>query len=205
MSSLFARLVAMIGAVLVLMRRSSERGNAPAFGDAPSIPLAKPQGLPTLKLPTARGWDPDQTPKAAAGLEVNAFARDLDHPRWIHVLPNGDVLVAEAQPEPGTAKSLFDHAMQATLKRAGARGISANRISLFRDEDGDGVADVREVFLREPEPALRHGDGRMAGSMSATPMASSLSTMLTACLELKGLARNWSTSSRAVIGPGACC
>jgi glucose/arabinose dehydrogenase len=147
MSSLFARLVAMIGAVLVLMRRSSERGNAPAFGEAPSIPDAKPQGLPTLKLPTARGWDPDQKPKAAAGLEVNAFARDLDHPRWIHVLPNGDVLVAEAQPEPGTANSLFDHAMQATLKRAGARGISANRISLFRDEDGDGVADVREVFL----------------------------------------------------------
>jgi len=147
MSDLFARIVAMIGAVLVFMRRRGERGNEPAFGDAPTIPEAKPQGLPTLKLPTAKGWNPGQTPDVAAGLVVNAFARDLNHPRWIHVLPNGDVLVAEAQPEGGKAKSLFDHAMQSTMKRAGARGISANRLTLWRDRDGDGVAEIREVFL----------------------------------------------------------
>ena len=147
MSAIFARIVAMIGAVLVFLRRKSERANQPAFGDAPAIPEAKPQGIPTLKLPTARGWDPGQTPLAAPGLSVNAFVQNLDHPRWIHVLPNGDVLVAEAQPETGSAKSLFDYAMQTTLERAGARGKSANRISLWRDEDGDGVAEVREVFL----------------------------------------------------------
>ena len=147
MSDMFARIVAMIGAVLVFMRRRGERENTPAFGDAPTIPEAKPQGLPTLKLPSARGWDPGQTPDVAAGLSVNAFAENLDHPRWIHKLPNGDVLVAEAQPEGGQAKSLFDHAMQSTMKRAGARGKSANRLSLLRDLDGDGVAEVRKVFL----------------------------------------------------------
>ena len=147
MSRFFARLVALIGAVLVSMRRRSEAGNAPAFGDTPVIPDAKPQGIPTLKLPTARGWGPGQTPAAAAGLKVNAFAKDLDHPRWVHVLPSGDVLVAEAQPERKAAGSLFDYAMQTTLERAGARGESANRISLLRDADGDGVAEIREVFL----------------------------------------------------------
>jgi hypothetical protein len=147
MSRIFAHVVAMIGAVLVFMRRSRERGVAPAFGEAPSIPEAKPQGIPTLKMPTARGWEADRTPTAAPGLAVNAFARGLDHPRWLHVLPNGDVLVAEAQPEGGAAKSLFDHAMEATLRRAGARGKNANRISLLRDPDGDGVADMRETFL----------------------------------------------------------
>ena len=78
MSSVFARLVAMIGAVMVFLRRRGERAHQPAFGEAPSIPDAKPQGaLPTLKLPSARGWDPGQTPTAAPGLAVNAFARDL--------------------------------------------------------------------------------------------------------------------------------
>ena len=147
MSGIFARIVAMIGGVTVLMRREGERGHEPAFGGAPTIPEAKPQAIPTLKLPTARGWDPGQTPTVAPGLSVNAFAKNLEHPRWIHVLPNGDVLVAEAQPGGGKPSSLFDRAMQATLLRAGARGKSANRISLWRDEDGDGVAEVRKIFL----------------------------------------------------------
>lgn len=147
MSRLFARLVALIGAVLVSVRRKGEAGHVPAFGDAPVIPDAKPQGIPTLKLPSARGWGPGQTPTVAPGLKVNAFAKDLDHPRWIHVLPSGDVLVAEAQPERKAAGSLFDYAMQTTLERAGARGESANRISRLRDADGDGVAEIREVFL----------------------------------------------------------
>lgn len=167
MSGIFARIVAMIGVVMVFMRRWSERGHQPAFGGTPAIPEAKPQGIPTLKLPSARGWDPGQTPTVAPGLSVNAFAKDLDHPRWIHALPNGDVLVAEAQPENGTASSLFDYAMQTTLERAGARGKSANRISLWRDEDGDGVAEVRQVFLegqRQPFGMAMVGDTFYVGN-----------------------------------------
>ena len=87
------------------------------------------------------------TPIAAAGLKVNAFAVNLRHPRWIEVLPNGDVLVAEASNAVRPATSLFDYAMISTLKRAAAIGVSANRITRLRDEDGDGVAEVAELFL----------------------------------------------------------
>ena len=98
-------------------------------------------------MPTARGWAAGQTPVAAPGLKVNAFATGLKHPRWIHVLPNGDVPVAEALTLPGPIKSVFDYAMVSTMKRAAAVGVSPNRITLLRDADGDGVAEIREVFL----------------------------------------------------------
>jgi len=112
------------------------------------IPEARPQGaIPTLKMPTARGWPEGQMPIAATGLKVNAFAANLDHPRWIHVLPNGDVLVAEAMSMDRPPRSLFDYAMVSTMRRADAMGVSANRITLLRDADGDGVAEVQEVFL----------------------------------------------------------
>ena len=93
-----------------------------ALGSAPAIPAAKPQGIPTLKMPTARGWAQGQTPVAAPGLEVNAFATGLKHPRWIHVLPDGDVLVAEALTVAGSIRTAFDYAMFSTMKRAAAVG-----------------------------------------------------------------------------------
>ncbi|MEX6509269.1 sorbosone dehydrogenase family protein, partial [Jiella sp. M17.18] len=71
----------------------------------------------------------------------------LDHPRWIEVLPNGDVLVAESKEQPETPRSLMDHAQQATMRRVKAIGESANRVTLWRDADGDGVAERREVFV----------------------------------------------------------
>ncbi|MGY4292682.1 glucose/arabinose dehydrogenase [Bradyrhizobium sp. i1.4.4] len=121
---------------------------APAWGQAPAIPEAKPQGaLPTLKMPTARGWSEGQKPTVAPGLKVNAFATGLDHPRWIEVLPNGDVLIAEATQIAGAPRSVFHYAMQATMRRAAALGVSANRITLLRDKDGDGVAEVRGAFM----------------------------------------------------------
>jgi glucose/arabinose dehydrogenase len=146
-SSIFARVVALIGATAILLRHRRDGSQEPAFGSAPTIPVAKPQGIPTLKMPTARGWTAGQTPTAAAGLKVNAFAIGLKHPRWIHVLPNGDVLAAEALSEPGGIKSAFDYAMLSTMRRAAAVGVSPNRIMLLRDSDGDGVAETREVFL----------------------------------------------------------
>jgi glucose/arabinose dehydrogenase len=146
-SGIFARIVALIGAVAILLRDRGDGSQEQAFGSAPKIPAAKPQGIPTLKMPTARGWTAGQTPIAAAGLQVNAFATGLKHPRWIHVLPNGDVLTAEALSVPGGIRSAFDYAMFSTMKRAAAVGDSPNRITLLRDSDGDGVAEIREVFL----------------------------------------------------------
>ncbi|WP_353474943.1 sorbosone dehydrogenase family protein [Salipiger sp. H15] len=141
-----ARVTAIVGGTMVLLRRMNAPGTQ-AFGANPSIPEAKKQGIMTLKMPTAKGWEKGHVPTAAPGLKVNAFASELQHPRWIEVLPNGDVLVAEAMQQGRPPKTLYDRAMHATMRRARALGISANRITLWRDEDGDGVAERREVFL----------------------------------------------------------
>jgi glucose/arabinose dehydrogenase len=144
----FAQIVALVGAGTVLVRRLTGGTPAPALGGNPAIPTAKPQGgFPTLKMPTAKGWPQRHTPIAAPGLKVNAFATGLRHPRWIHVLPNGDVLVAEALLATAPVKTLFDYAVVSTMRRAAALGVSPNRITLLRDTDGDGVAETREVFL----------------------------------------------------------
>jgi glucose/arabinose dehydrogenase len=102
-----------------------------------------------VKVAPAKGWPDGMTPKAAAGTQVNAFAKDFQHPRWVYVLPNGDVLVAEtnAPVRPEEGKGLKGRAMTYFQKKAGAGVPSANRITLLRDADGDGVAEVREPFL----------------------------------------------------------
>jgi glucose/arabinose dehydrogenase len=144
----FSRIVALVGDAAIWWRRLDGTDHQQAVGSTPAIPEARPQGrIPTLKMPTAKGWAPGQTPMAAPGLKANAFATGLKHPRWIHVLPNGDVTVAEALFMPGPSRSIFDYAMVSTMKRAAAIGVSPNRITLLRDSDGDGVAETRETFL----------------------------------------------------------
>ncbi|RYE80788.1 MAG: sorbosone dehydrogenase family protein, partial [Hyphomicrobiales bacterium] len=146
-TNIFGHVVALVGAAAIRLRKFEGSDHAQAMGTAPSIPAAKPQGIPTLKMPTAKGWTGNQTPVAAPGLKVNAFATGLKHPRWIHVLPTGEVLVAEAMGDNGPIKTAFDYAMYATMKRAAAVGVSMNRILAFRDADGDGVAESSNVFL----------------------------------------------------------
>src|ERR1700692_1685593 len=148
LSGIFARIVALIGAAALRWRRLQGAAPTPAWGSAPVVPVARPQGaIPTLKMPTAKGWTDGQMPVAAPGLKVNALASGLKHPRWIEVLPNGDVLIAESNQVAGPIRSMFSYAMQATMRRARALGVSANRITLLRDTDGDGVAERREIFM----------------------------------------------------------
>lgn len=166
-SDVFARGVAAIGAAAILARRWGATPHPPAVGGSPAIPAARAQGIPTLKMPTARGWSAGRSPVAAPGLKVNAFATGLKHPRWIHVLPNGDVLTAEALQDFGRVRSAFDYAMYATMKRAAAVGPSPNRITLLRDADGDGTAEVRETFrdgLRQPFGMALVGDTFYVGN-----------------------------------------
>jgi glucose/arabinose dehydrogenase len=167
-SSAFAKVVALIGGAALVARRIQGVPKVAAWGQTPAIPEAKPQGpIPTLKMPTARGWSDGQLPVAAPGLKVNAFATNLDHPRWIEVLPNGDVLIAESTQIAGRPTSVFHYAMQATMKRADALGVSANRITLLRDRDGDGVAEVRGAFmegLRQPFGMALVGDTFYVGN-----------------------------------------
>ncbi len=118
-------------------------------GRQPALPEPIRSVIPTVHIAPAKGWPPGVAPTAAAGLAVNAFATGLEHPRWIHVLPNGDVLVAEsgAPPKPDDGKGIKGWIMKKVMRRAGAGVPSANRITLLRDADGDGVAETRSVFL----------------------------------------------------------
>ena len=119
-------------------------------GPDPALPEPTRSIVPTVKIAPAKGWPEGVTPKAAAGMQVSAFARDLQHPRWVYVLPNGDVLVAEtnAPHRPEEGKGIKGRAMTHFMKKAGAAVPSANRITLLRDADGDGVPELREVFLQ---------------------------------------------------------
>ncbi|MEO7455221.1 MAG: sorbosone dehydrogenase family protein, partial [Gemmatimonadaceae bacterium] len=118
------------------------------MGPNPTIPAPNKSLIPTVKVAEAKGWRGNETPTASAGLRVNAFARGLDHPRWLYVLPNGDVLVAETNgpPRPDDAKGIKGWFFKKFQAKAGGGVPSANRITLLRDADGDGVAETRAVF-----------------------------------------------------------
>jgi len=119
-------------------------------GPTPTLAAPKSTLIPTVNVASAKGWPDGAAPQAAPGLAVNAFAKGLDHPRWVYVLPNGDVLVAEtdAPPKPDDGKGFKGPMMKLFMKKAGAGVPSANRITLLRDSKGNGVADTRTVFLR---------------------------------------------------------
>ena len=122
---------------------------AAGTGPHPTLPPPQQTLVPTVNIAPAKGWARDRAPLAAPGMRVVAFARDLDHPRWLYVLPNGDVLVAEtnAPPKPDDGKGIKGWVMKLMMKRAGAGAPSANRITLLRDTDGDGFADLSTVLL----------------------------------------------------------
>jgi len=118
-------------------------------GPTPSLPAPVKTLIPTVNIAPAVGWPKGNKPTAAPGTQVEAFASGLDHPRWLYLLPNGDVLVAEtnAPPKPEDGKGIRGWAMGKAMKRAGATVPSANRITLLRDADHDGVAEIRSRFI----------------------------------------------------------
>ena len=117
-------------------------------GVAPILPEPKRTLIPTVNIAPAIGWPDGRLPVSATGTTVKAFASGLDHPRWLYVLPNGDVLVAETNAPPkAESKGIRAWFMKRTMKKAGASTPSANRISLLRDTDEDGVADFRSVLI----------------------------------------------------------
>lgn len=120
-------------------------------GAAPTLPAPNTTLIPTVNIAPAERWAEGALPQAAAGLSVTAFATGLSHPRWVLGLPNGDVLVAEsnAPPKPEDGKGIKGWVMGLVQKWAGAGVPSANRITLLRDVDGDGRAEVRSTFLKD--------------------------------------------------------
>ncbi|MEN5244500.1 MULTISPECIES: PQQ-dependent sugar dehydrogenase [Pseudomonas] len=119
-------------------------------GPSPKLPEPNKTLIPTVNIAPAVGWPDGAKPTAAAGTQVAAFAEGLDHPRWLYVLPNGDVLVAEtnAPPKPDDSKGIRGWVMKKVMGKAGAGVPSPNRITLLRDADHDGVAETRTVFLQ---------------------------------------------------------
>ena len=118
-------------------------------GPHPQLPPPNPTLIPTVNIAPAIGWPNHGKPLAAKGLSVNRFAETLDHPRWLYVLPNGDVLVAEtnAPPKPKDGTGIMEWIRKWVMKSVGADVASANRITLLRDRDGDGVAETKSAFI----------------------------------------------------------
>ena len=119
------------------------------MGPEPALPEPRQGLLPTVAVARAEGWAAGETPVPAPGLAVAAFAQELDHPRWLHVLPNGDVLVAETNRQPAPARGLGSWVETRIMRVAGAEAgaPSADRISPLRNADGDGIAETRSVLL----------------------------------------------------------
>jgi glucose/arabinose dehydrogenase len=134
---------------LVSCSESAKLPLSAGFGPQPQLPPPTITMFPTVNIAPAIGWRADERPTPAPGLAVIAFATNLDHPRNVYVLPNGDVLVAEsnAPPKPDDSPGLRGFITRRITARAGAGVPSANRLTLLRDTNGDGVADLRSVFL----------------------------------------------------------
>ncbi|PTQ73095.1 sorbosone dehydrogenase family protein [Pseudomonas sp. GV071] len=129
---------------------TASQPTAVGFGPNPQLPAPESSLVPTVNVAKAIGWPAGAKPVAAAGTQVNAFAEGLDHPRWLYVLPNGDVLVAESNtppPEQDPGFSIKNFVAGKIMEKAGAGVPSANRITLLRDADHDGVAEIKTAFL----------------------------------------------------------
>ena len=140
-----------VGGVLLSSREEAKVAIEEQYGPDPTLPAPDPRILPTVNQAEASPWKEGEMPKPAPGFAVNAFAVGLEHPRWLHVLPNGDVLVAESNKPPQDERpgGVRQWAEQIVMGSAGADAPGANRISLLRDQDGDGVAETRTVFLKD--------------------------------------------------------
>src|ERR1700761_9595986 len=141
-----------IGVLALPLAACNEQDNAvteQTFGPSPTLPEPQHSWIPTVNVAKAIGWPAGGKPVAADGMAVNAFAAGLDHPRTVYVLPNGDVLVAEtnAPERPDENRGIKGWITKLVMGRAGAGTASANRITLLRDANGDGVAETRSTFL----------------------------------------------------------
>ncbi|MYM69861.1 sorbosone dehydrogenase family protein [Pseudoduganella sp. FT55W] len=140
--------------VLLLLAAASPwaaaQSYAPGYGPNPQLPEPQRKLIPTLNVAPTAPFTEQQRPVAAAGFTVTAYARGLDHPRWLYTLPNGDVLVAEtnAPPKPDDGKGIKGMVMKQQMKKAGSAGESANRITLLRGLDSKGEAQKRSVYIK---------------------------------------------------------
>jgi len=140
----------LLGATSLALASCGGAGGSTAsqIGANPSLPGINQYLLPPMHVAAVGKWKAGETPTVAAGLQVTALATGLSHPRQPYVLPNGDVLVVEANgpgSEPVTRPK--DLIMGWVQGYAGAGAKGGNRVTLLRDTNGDGKPDVRTVFI----------------------------------------------------------
>ncbi len=140
-------LVAIAAAVYVGWPDTARLPIGAVEGKTPTISTPRVQTIPTIDVADAVGWPAGAMPAPAPGLSIKAYATGLDHPRWLYRLPNGDVLVAETNSPPRGGGGIRNWVMKHLMGKAGAGAPSANRITLLRSTKGDGVADVKTVFM----------------------------------------------------------
>ena len=199
--------------VIAACARAARLNVADGTGTQPTLPAPDRSLIPTVNVVEAVGWNADAAPAAASGLSVRAFARDLDHPRWLYVLPNGDVLVAETN-APRTEKAgvtgIKGWFFKRYKKKSGGGTPSADRITLLRDADGDGVAEVRQSFIagiRSPFGMTLVGDTfYVAGSDTLhafpyTPAALTITSKGRVVAPLPGGARNHHWTKSLIASP----
>ena len=143
--------IAVLSAALAFAASDAKLPENAGYGPAPTLPAPDVQKLPTMKIAPTQPWKGEEKPSAAHGLQVNAFAQELAHPRNLLVLPNGDVLVAETDTpsKPDDYKGIKGKINKHEQYKAGSGHGSANRLTLLRDKDGNGVAETKTVFLED--------------------------------------------------------
>ncbi len=168
---------------------------AAGIGPNPTLPKPAESLIPTVNIAPAIGWPDNAAPQVAAGLAVQPFAEGLDHPRWLAVLPNGDVLVAEtnAPPKPEDGNGIKGWIMKLVMKRAGAGVPSANRITLLRDTNGDGRADLAHAVPAEFALAVRHAARRRHAVRGRHRRGARISLHVRRDQNRGGRARRWSS------------
>lgn len=168
---------------LAALAACSQRPAPPSYGANVELPAPQKNMLPTINVAKAVGWPAGAAPTAAEGLVVSRYAEDMAHPRWLYILPNGDVLVAEASTQPEKGGGIEGMIARNLQKRGGAYNHNQNRIMLLRDSDGDGDVDLKRPFiegLNQPMGMALVGDALYVANTDAllkfayTPNAESI-------------------------------
>mgnify|MGYP003877155245 CR=1 FL=1 len=155
-------------AAILVLAGCGETANlevADGMGTNPALPEPVETMFPTVNIAEPAPWEEGETPTAAAGFTVTEYAGALDHPRWLYLLPNGDVLVAETNGPPNERTGLRAWIEKKIMSSAGAKVPSANRITLLRDADGDGVADESDNCPDDANPTQDDNDNDGIGDV----------------------------------------
>jgi glucose/arabinose dehydrogenase len=205
-------LIVLIAAGVFVYLKQPDRARLPeaaVMGVRPTISAPRKQIFPTIGVAEVVGWQNGAKPIPAEGLQVAAFAEGLDHPRWLYRLPNGDVLVAETNSPPREGGGITGWVMKKLMGRAGAGVPSANRITLLRDADGDGAAEVKQPFmtgLNSPFGMVLVGDWLYVANTDAlvrvryTPGATRITATPEKVVDLPGGGNHWARN--VIAAPG---